>query len=399
MTRILSVSSSRADVAILTPVWAALAQESDVELHVLVTGMHLAAGAVEVAVPAGAIRHVVGADIGGADEMQASDGMAACLQAAGKLLARIEFDCMLLMGDRLDMFPAACAALPFNLPLAHLHGGELTYGAIDDRIRHAISKMAHIHFASSADAAARLVGMGEEPWRIHVTGGPGLDNLRQAPVMQRDDFMAALHLPFDSEFILATVHPETNAADPAAPMQATLAALDALKKPVLITAPNSDPGGRILQAMIDAFLPGRRWAAFRASLGAALYPSALRHAAVMVGNSSSGLIEAGYLGLPVVNVGLRQDGRPAGDNVVAVDSTVTAIQAALEWALAGGRRRSFSPYGDGYASQRIVKLLTDLPPRDKLLYKRFHSAGDMSFFTVPWDNPGENVVASEGAKQ
>lgn len=392
MTRILSVSSSRADVAILSPVWDALLQEADVELHVLVTGMHLAAGAAEVVVPERAIRHVAGADIGGGNGREASGGMAACLQAAGSVLARAEFDCMLLMGDRLDMFPAACAALPFNLPLAHLHGGELTYGAIDDRIRHAISKMAHLHFVSSTDAAARLVDMGEEPWRIHVTGGPGLDNLRQAPVRPRDDFLAALDLPFRGDFILATVHPETNAADPAAPMQATLAALDALKIPVLITAPNSDPGGRGLQAMIDAFLPGRSWAVFRPTLGAVLYPSALRHAAVMVGNSSSGLIEAGYLGLPVVNVGLRQDGRPAGENVITVANTASAVQAALEWALAGGRHRDYSPYGDGQASQRIATLLTDLPPRDKLLYKRFYSASDKPLFTAPWDGPGAAVA-------
>lgn len=382
--RILSVSSSRADIGILTPVWDVLAQQNGVELHVMMTGMHMRRDAVEISVPRGAIRHRLGEDIGGGDSHQAALGMAAAMKAAADLLGRVDFDCILLAGDRLDMLPTACAALPFNIPLAHLHGGELTYGAVDDRVRHAISKMAHVHFASSVDAARRLAAMGEETWRIHVTGGPGLDTLRLAPVLTKAELAAQLGPSFAGSFLVVTVHPETNASDPAAAMTATLSALDRLGMPVVITAPNSDPGGRNLQALVEAFVDTRGWAVFRPSLGTALYPSVLRHAAVMVGNSSSGLIEAGYFGLPVVNVGARQDGRPAGPNVTTVASDAGVVLAAVQAALKAQRYPAFSPYGDGHASQRIAGILTSLPARDALLYKRFGVPAAGFDFTAPW---------------
>lgn len=387
MTRILSVSSSRADVGILTPVWQAIAARPQFELHVLLTGMHVAEADPGVSLPAGVALHHSGKDLGGGTGLNAAVAMAVCMESAAYTLGAAEFDCLLLMGDRLDMLPAACASLPFNTPIAHLHGGELTHGAIDDRVRHAISKMAHIHFASTAEAAARIAEMGEEPWRIHVTGGPGLDTLRLASKLSTEDLAAALKLPFSGPFILATVHPETNSDDPAAPLGALLPALDQLKIPTLFTAPNSDPGGKTLRGQIDAFIPNRPWAAFRASLGK-FYPSALQNAAVMVGNSSSGLIEAGYFGLPVVNVGARQMGRSAGPNVHSVPNDRQAVLVALQAALRGGRTAAFSPYGDGYASSRIADILGNLPARAKLLYKSHHQPYEPAGFVEPWMTSG-----------
>ncbi|MBM3584958.1 MAG: UDP-N-acetylglucosamine 2-epimerase (hydrolyzing) [Alphaproteobacteria bacterium] len=393
--RILSVTSSRADVGILLPVWEALAARHDIELHVLATGMHCAPDAPDPPIPAAAARHIGGADLGGGAGRDAASAMVACAQAVSDLLARMRFDCMLVIGDRLDMLPAAFAATPYNVPIAHLHGGELTLGAIDDRARHAMSKLSHLHFASGREAAVRLACMGEEPWRILVTGAPGLDTLARVPAMLAADFAAALSLPFADGFVLATVHPETNAPNSAAPMRAVLDALDASDAPILFTAPNSDPGGLALRAMIEAFLVDHPKAAFRETLGPVLYPNALRHAVVMLGNSSSGLIEAGFFGLPVIDVGGRQTGRGSGGNVRHVSADAAAVRAALEAVLrARARHARETPYGDGHAAPRIACALARLPERERLLRKSFHY-GTTPSFEVPWESGGPAAGESD----
>ncbi len=387
MPRILSVSSSRADVSILRPVWQALAERPDCELHVLTTGMHRAKQVPDVDLPARAIRHSGGEDLGGRSAPEAARGMIACATAAAEVLARVPFDCLVLMGDRLDMLPTGYASLPFQVPIAHIHGGELSYGAIDDRVRHAITKLAHLHFASCCEAAERLVQMGEEPWRVHVIGAPGLDTLRHAPEMSREDFVRTVGLPSNGPFLLATVHPETNASDPAAPMTAVLEAIDACKLPVLITATNSDPDGMRLRAMAEAFLARYPKAVFRETLGGELYANALRHAAAMVGNSSSGVIEAGLFGLPVVNVGNRQAGRLAGSNVRHVANDAAAVTTALRAIVARNNRfPSHTPYGDGASAERIVSVLANLPDKNRLLYKVFNERAGRRTFAAPWES-------------
>jgi UDP-hydrolysing UDP-N-acetyl-D-glucosamine 2-epimerase len=386
LRRILSVSSSRADIGILGPVWNALAIRPNIELHVLMTGMHRSDSFATPPVPPGAVSHIGGQDLGGSSARLAERAMTMCAQASAELFERFPFDCVLLMGDRLDMFPSAFAALPYNLPLAHIHGGELSYGVIDERVRHAITKMAHLHFVSGVDAAARVARMGEEPWRIHVTGAPGLDTLREAPSLPPGAFARALNLPFAEGFFLVTVHPETNSRDSAGAMRAVLEALDRCAAPVLLTAPNSDPGGDLLRTMIENFLPGRPQVAFRNSLGSDLYPSALRHAAAMVGNSSSGLIEAGFFGLPVVNIGNRQQGRISGSNVCHVQNDSEMILTALQRILDERTRYpSRTPYGDGRAGERIAAVLADLPDRGRMLYKEFHD-GESPVFVAPWED-------------
>lgn len=384
MPRILSVTSSRADVSILLPVWRALSRPG-IELHVLASGSHNSETAAALSLPAGVVSHTGGIDIGGASAEDAARGMASCAEAVARLLTRVSFDCVLLMGDRLDMIPAAFAALPFNIPLAHMHGGELSYGVIDERIRHAMTKLAHLHFTSHVKAAERLVRMGEEPWRVHVTGAPGLDSLANADVLAPAEFAQRLSLPFGVDFILVTVHPETNAEDAAAPMRATLDALDRCGLPALITGPNSDPGSQVLRSMIERFVGNRPNVVFRESLGPALYPSALRHAAAMLGNSSSGLIEAGYFGLPVIDVGGRQDGREFGPNVRKIADDASAVAAALREIIATKRRHpSYTPYGDGRASERVAAVLSQLPERMTLLRKVFHESSENVGFGAPW---------------
>jgi UDP-hydrolysing UDP-N-acetyl-D-glucosamine 2-epimerase len=386
MPKVLSVSSSRADVGALAPVWRALSSRNEIDLHIFATGMH-AESSQDLPIPDRATFHRGGADIGGRKDGSAARSMAACAIAASEVMDRNDFDCILVMGDRLDMFPAAFAALPYNVPLAHIHGGELTLGAIDDRSRHALTKMSHLHFVSGVEAATRLARMGEEPWRIQITGAPGLEALIEAPVLSRAEFESRLELPFKGDFVLVTVHPETNSQAPDAPMRAVLAAVETIDAQLLITAPNSDPGGMNLRAMLETWLAGRPHVAFRDTLGAALYANALRHAVAMVGNSSSGLIEAGIFGLPVINVGDRQKGRAAGVNVRHVPSDPREIVEVLKGVLATRNRfPEGSPYGDGHSAARIAATLAQLPDRATLLCKLFYE-GSIPDFQVPWNEP------------
>ncbi len=373
MTCVLSVSSGRSDVGILAPVWRALDAEADIDLHVYLTGMHQADGAPDIdGLPAAATVHRGGADLGGADGAPAAAAMSEIAAAAGQVYHDVTPDLVMLIGDRLDMLPAATASLPFNLPLVHLHGGEVTLGAIDDRVRHAVSKLAHIHCVASPGARERLLAIGEEDWRIQVTGGPGLDTLVQAHEMSAEEFAAEFGFDDIAGLRLVTVHPETNSAAPRACLDTVLDALDSRPGPTLLTAPNSDPGGQSMKSTVQAFAGARSWAQFVDTLGSRLYPNALRHAAVMMGNSSSGIIEAGLFGLPVVNVGDRQMGREQGANVVNASSTPDSVLEALDRALA--RSAPFpkeTPYGDGRAATKIAAILADLPGRNRLTAKQF----------------------------
>ena len=372
MMKVLSASTSRADVGILRPVWTALAALKNVELHVFLTGAHLAPGAPKVAIPEGCRRHMGGADLGGSDADSAGHAMAEIAAEAARLCSRLRPDIVIVIGDRLDMLPVATGSLAFNIPLVHLHGGELSLGAIDDRNRHALTKLSHLHCAATASAATRICRMGEEPWRVRVTGAPGLDTLLAAEPLSEGAFAAALSLPSLDGFRLVTVHSETNAADPTAIIHPILAALDKVPAPTIFTASNADPGGKVIDDLVRDFAAAREWAVYRDTLGMELYPSALRHAAVMVGNSSSGIIEAALFDLPVINVGSRQAGRDSGANVTHCAADTDAIRALLDCAGASRHRpKVHSLYGDGHAAPRIANFIAGAPSRERLLDKQF----------------------------
>jgi UDP-hydrolysing UDP-N-acetyl-D-glucosamine 2-epimerase len=387
--RVLSVTSGRADVSILAPVWRAFAEAADMDLHVFATGAHVSdVQSVKQALPQHVTLHVAGADLGGAAAPAAAEAMAEIQRAAGRTIAGIKPDLLFLIGDRLDMIPAALAAVPFNLAMAHLHGGEITEGAVDDRLRHAITKLSHIHLASCVPAALRLAAMGEEPWRITVTGAPGLDTLRLAPLLSREDFAASIGMDTIEGLVLVTVHPETNADSPGAPLDAVLKALDARPAPTLITGTNADPGGLKMRRLIEDFVTARPRVRFVESLGPERYASALRHARVMLGNSSSGIVEAEFAGLPVIDVGDRQAGRDRGHNVVSVGSDPAAVLRAL-YAPPARRSEGRSLYGDGHAAPRIVEAIRGAMKKADLLRKHLHTGA--ASFDAPWARPDKQA--------
>lgn len=292
-------------------------------------------------------------------------------------------DILLLMGDRPEMLAAATAALSFAIPVAHLHGGELTYGAIDDSIRHALTKLSHIHFAATESYAARIRQLGEDPAHVHVTGGPGLDNLRALDFLDKADLETTVGMPLDPAPLLCTFHPVTlEREDTIGQLDAMLEAIDRLNLPTVFTYPNADPEGRRIIERLERFCGGRNDRALVANLGTQAYFSMMKHGAAMVGNSSSGITEAASFRLPVVNIGSRQGGRLRAANIIDVEPQADAIAQAIETATSEAFRAGLvslvNPYGDGRAAERIVRLLRDTPVGPSLVMKKFrdlHSNG------------------------
>jgi UDP-hydrolysing UDP-N-acetyl-D-glucosamine 2-epimerase len=291
--------------------------------------------------------------------------------------ARNRPDLLVVTGDRFEMHAAALAALPFTIPVAHLHGGELTAGAIDDALRHSLTKLSHLHFTATADAHDRVVSLGEEPWRVVTSGAPSLDNIAALPRLGAAELTLRIGMPLDPAPLLVTFHPVTLQHErTAAHIGELLAALDAAGRPVIFTLPNADTAGRIVRERIIAYAAQHADARISDNLGSAAYFSLMTVAAAMVGNSSSGIIEAASFGLPVVNVGDRQLGRLQARNVIDAVPERGAVLAAIRRACSGSFRAGLTglvnPYGCGHAAAVIVERLRDVPLDETLSMKRFH---------------------------
>ena len=292
-------------------------------------------------------------------------------------LAELAPDCVLIVGDRVELLAVAAAALPLRIPLAHVSGGEVTEGAIDEQVRHALSKLAHLHFVSSEEHAARLRQMGEEPWRITVTGDPALDLVATTERLGREELSRRLGLALERPLLLVTHHPTTlsplSAGEEVGRLLEALAEVDAT---LVFTAPNADAGSRDIRAAVERFVasrPQRR--TLVVSLGQPAYYSLLAVADAMVGNSSSGIWEAPSFDLPVVDVGDRQRGRLRAANVIDVACETAAIGDGIRRALDPSFRASLAglvnPYGDGRATERITAALRAAESGTTLLRKRF----------------------------
>jgi UDP-N-acetylglucosamine 2-epimerase (non-hydrolysing)/GDP/UDP-N,N'-diacetylbacillosamine 2-epimerase (hydrolysing) len=298
-----------------------------------------------------------------------------------EVYARSRPDILVVLGDRFESHAAALAALPFKIPIAHIHGGELTEGAIDDALRHSMTKLSHLHFAATKEYGRRLVQMGEEPWRVTVSGAPSLDNLASVKRLTIAELKSRFCLCLTPETLLVTFHPATlEYEDAGRQAEELLAALKASGRPVVFTMSNADTGGQVIREHIRRFVLAEPSAQAVENLGTEGYFSVLALCTAMVGNSSSGLLEAPSFGLPVVNVGSRQSGRVRGRNVIDVGCGREEIGAGIRRATDPAFRKSLqdlaNPYGDGNAAQRIVAKLAEVPLSGRLLLKHFH---DLAF--------------------
>ena len=373
------VSVARSDWGHLVPVLRELRAAPDVCLLLFVGGMHLSdvfGRSVELIEAEG---WPIAERIEMLEPSDAPDAIAASIGRGvagfGRAYARHRPDLVVVLGDRFEMLSAAAAALPFVLPVAHLHGGEVTEGAIDNQIRHAITKCAHLHFVSAEPHARRVAAMGEEPWRIHDVGAPGLDRIRTTPRLTRADLAGRLGLAVADRWLIVTYHPATlEYRDTGRHIDELVAALEKIDATFVVTYPNADTAGRTVIARLRELAGRHSRVRLVQNLGDDVYLSLMREADAMVGNSSSGLIEAPSFALPVVNVGARQAGRLRAANVIDVgperDEILAGIEAAMAPAFRECLRGMRNPYGDGHAAERIARVLRTVELGPTLTRKR-----------------------------
>jgi len=282
-------------------------------------------------------------------------------------------DLLLLIADRYEMLAPASVALALRIPVAHIEGGEISQGAIDDQVRNALTKLAHIHFTSTPAARRRVIAMGEEPWRVHHAGAPSLDHLSRSKLLDRAALEARLGISLTPPTVLAAYHPVTILKDTTAEADALFAALAEAPVQLLFVYPNSDAGSYALIERTRALAETRKDTHIFVNLDAVTYWSLLGQVDAMIGNSSSGIMEAASFALPAVNVGMRQQGRERARNIIDVAPEAAAILAAMEQALRPEFRASLrgmaNPYGNGTAAVTIARVLTTVA-LDGLLIKQ-----------------------------
>ncbi|HEV7511702.1 MAG TPA: UDP-N-acetylglucosamine 2-epimerase [Candidatus Acidoferrum sp.] len=289
------------------------------------------------------------------------------------LFGKMRPDLLLLIADRYEMLAPAAVALALRIPIAHIEGGEVSEGAIDDAVRNALTKLSHIHFTSTPAARNRVIAMGEEEWRVHRAGAPSLDHLRRQLLLSRDELEKRLQLNLQTPTILVAYHPMTIARDTLQEVEALLTALGSLSEQILFCYPNADAGSRALIERTKTFIASRRNGKVFTNLDTVTYLSLLRQVDMLVGNSSSGIMESASLSMPTVNVGLRQQGRERPRNVLDAVADPNSILQAISRARTSEFRESLSgminPYGEGRASETIVRVLTTVPLSQTLLMK------------------------------
>jgi UDP-hydrolysing UDP-N-acetyl-D-glucosamine 2-epimerase len=379
------VTGSRAEYGLLYWVLHDLRERAGIELQIIATGMHLSpefGHTVDEIVKDGfsvsrRVEMLLSSDTPGGIAKSVGLGVIGMSDA----LEQLRPDVVVVLGDRFEILAAVQACLIHNIPVAHIAGGDTTEGAFDESIRHAITKMAQVHFVTNEMSARRVRQLGEDPHRIHVVGSPGLDHLRRRPLLERAALEDALGARLGRRNVLATFHPVTLETDSGvgqfAELLAALGTLDT-ETTLWFTRPNADTGGRAIAAALDA------WAAARpgrvhtyASLGQLRYLSLMSQVDAVVGNSSSGLYEAPSFGVPTVNVGERQRGRLSAASVLHCAAERREIESTVSRAFELDCSAVVNPYGDGHSAARIVELLAQLPPASELLKKPFHLTGDV----------------------
>jgi len=376
--KIAVVSTSRADYSHLYWPLRELSAHPDVDLKIIVMGAHLSpefGSAVQEIEKDG---FHIDARVECLLSSDSDVGMAKTIGVATLSLADIfgqmRPDLLLLIADRYEMLAPASVALALRIPIAHIEGGEISEGAIDNAVRNALTKMSHIHFTSTQAARDRVIAMGEEAWRVHRAGAPSLDHLRRQTLFTREQVESRLRVGLKHPAILVAYHPVTLARDTVREADALFEALENLPDQILFCYPNADAGSRNLIERARTFAASRDAAHVFVNLDALTYWSLLKQVDVLVGNSSSGIMESASFALPTVNVGLRQQGRERARNVIDAAPEVRAILKAIATAKSADFRRGLegmtNPYGEGLASEKIVEVLTTLPLGEELLLKR-----------------------------
>lgn len=363
--RIGVVTSSRADYSHLYWPLRELATHSGIELGVFAVGSHLAPEfghtIAEIERDGFPIKARIECLLGSDSDTGMAKTIGVAILGLADALTAWRPDILLLIADRYETLAPASVALALRIPIAHIEGGEVTQGAIDDHVRNALTKLAHIHFTSTETARRRVISMGEEPWRVHHAGAPSLDHLSRSKLLDRAGVESAIGMQLRAPAILAAWHPVTILRDTNAEAEAFFAGMTGIPGQLLFVYPNADAGSYALIDRTKALAASRPDTAVFVNLDPMTYWSLLGQVDAMVGNSSSGIMEAASFGLAVVNVGIRQQGRERGKNVIDVpadaEQIVHAVQRALDPEFRRTLREMANPYGEGKAARVIADVL------------------------------------------
>jgi GDP/UDP-N,N'-diacetylbacillosamine 2-epimerase (hydrolysing) len=380
--KICVVTGTRAEYGLLYWLMKEIELDKDLELQLIVTGMHLSP---EFGLTYKSIEKEFTIDKK-IEMLLSSDTAIGISKSMG--LAQISFseayeelkpDMLIVLGDRYEIFSAVSAAMIANIAIAHLHGGETTEGAFDESIRHSITKMSHLHFTATEEYKNRVIQLGENPKRVFNVGGLGIDNIKRLELLSKDEFEESIDFKLNEKNIIVTFHPVTLENSTAKEQfQELLAAIDGLKDTTIIfTKANSDTDGRIINQLINEYVQknSNKSVAFT-SLGQLRYLSALQYVDVMVGNSSSGLIEAPSFKIGTINIGDRQKGRIMAKSIINCNPTKESINEAFEILYSKEFKQVLSntinPYGDGGASEKIKNIIAK-KPLDDIIKKIFYN--------------------------
>ncbi len=370
MKRICVFTGTRADYGLLQPLMTAIEKDKDLKLQLIVSGMHLSD-------EFGLTYQLIEADGFRIDEkietLLGSDSASGVCNSMGlgmigyqAALERLSPDVLIVLGDRFETFTIVACALVLNLPVAHIHGGEKTTGAIDDGFRHAITKMSHLHFTCADPYRERVIQLGEHPDRVFNVGALGVENIRSLPLLEEDIFRSKYRISRNRQYFLLTFHPVTQESEKAETQFNEL--LSALSDErfkdlsIIITKANADTCGRKINKRIDAFtLEHKKRVMAFTSMGQVNYLSAMKYATAVVGNSSSGILEAPSFKIPVVNIGQRQNGRISADNIIHCPTQKTMIVKALTKAISPGYRDNLysmkSPFDKKDTAKSIKNII------------------------------------------
>jgi len=376
--QVCAVTSTRAEYGLLYPVLRALVQHGRYELRLIVTGTHLSEEfghtVDEIEADGFEITERVETLEPGDTPAAISATIGRVARQFGILFERMQPDLLLVLGDRYEMLPVVLTAHINRIPVAHLCGGDVTQGAIDDAIRHSITKFSQLHFVTNEESGRRVRQLGENPDHVYVVGETGIDNIRLMKFLSREQFSGELGYEWRKHNLLVTFHPVTLGDRLSIDhLECLLLALDELGSDygIILTFPNADAEGRAILERLQEFAAERDKVHAYPSLGRRRYLSAMHHVDAVVGNSSSGLIEAPAMPTATVNIGVRQQGRPLADSVVQCDVDRGEIVKAVKRAVAMDCTGTTNPYGDGHATEKIIAVLDGIEDFSALTIKRF----------------------------
>lgn len=376
------VTGTRAEWGLLSSIAQKLDRREDTELQIIATNMHLSplyGHTIDEIISEGfKVNACVPMQIAGNSATDTVKSMAMCLDGMASALERLNPDIIVILGDRYEMLAVASAAFLMRIPIVHLHGGEVSEGALDDNIRHSITKLSALHLTSTEQYRQRVIQLGESPERVINTGAIGVYNVVTTPVMSQKELEQSIGTTIDRNTILATLHPATlDAISVDIRCQAFLDALDHFPQSnVIITYPNNDTDGRIIISMIEEYAKRHTdRVTLIPSLGKLRYLSALHYIGVVVGNSSSGIIEVPSMGIPTVDIGCRQSGRIASQSVIHCEADTASIAKAISYALSESGRQRAQTATNPYYRYDTLELIVDAiatTPLETLRVKNFY---------------------------